>query len=93
MKKGQVIGCILSKIQSDPAVYGDDAEAFRPERMLDEKFEKLPKHAWKVGVHTVFCENQADLFVAFWNRCSRLYWEGICMAGSATHHCIAIADL
>lgn len=47
VKKGQTIGCILSKIQSDPKVYGEDAEAFRPERMLDEKFEKLPKHAWK----------------------------------------------
>ncbi len=40
--------CLLGKIQRDPAVFGDDAEEFRPERMLDENFEKLPKNAWKV---------------------------------------------
>ena len=45
---GQVIVALLPGIHRDPAVYGDDAEAFRPERMLDERFEKLPKNAWKV---------------------------------------------
>lgn len=38
---------ILSKVHSDPAVYGDDAHLFKPERMLDEHFDKLPKNAWK----------------------------------------------
>ena len=44
--------CELSKIHKDPAVYGDDAEVYRPERMLDEEFNKLPKNAWKVSSHT-----------------------------------------
>lgn len=39
--------CLLGKIQRDPKVWGDDAEQFRPERMLDENFSKLPKNAWK----------------------------------------------
>ena len=38
---------LISKSQQDPDVYGDDAKEFKPERMLDEKFEKLPKSAWK----------------------------------------------
>ena len=40
---------ILQKIQIDPEVYGDDAQLFRPDRMLDENFNKLPKNAWKVS--------------------------------------------
>lgn len=45
---GQVLLAVLPAIHRDPAVYGDDAEAFRPERMLNEHFDKLPKNSWKV---------------------------------------------
>lgn len=48
LKKDWVIFCLVGKIQRDPKVYGEDANGFRPERMLDEEFEKLPKAAWKV---------------------------------------------
>lgn len=34
-------------IHRDVAVYGEDAEEFRPERMLDEEFNKLPPNSWK----------------------------------------------
>jgi cytochrome P450 / NADPH-cytochrome P450 reductase len=47
IKAGQPIICLLPKIHRDPAVYGDDAESFIPERMLDEPFSKLPKNSWK----------------------------------------------
>ncbi|KAF4120958.1 cytochrome P450 / NADPH-cytochrome P450 reductase [Geosmithia morbida] len=42
-------GCVLMMrpVHTDPAVYGDDALEFKPERMVDENFEKLPKNAWK----------------------------------------------
>lgn len=47
VKPGSRITMNLAKVQKDPKVYGDDAESFRPDRMLDEKFNKLPKNAWK----------------------------------------------
>ena len=45
--RGKSIVCLIGKIMQDPKVFGEDAEEFRPERMLDDSFEKLPKNAWK----------------------------------------------
>lgn len=45
--KDEPVAIHIGKIHRDPAVYGDDADEFKPERMLDGKFEKLPKNAWK----------------------------------------------
>ncbi|PNS14900.1 hypothetical protein CAC42_2129 [Sphaceloma murrayae] len=47
IKAGQPILCFLPKIQTDPEVYGEDAQNFRPERMMEENFVKLPGQAWK----------------------------------------------
>ncbi|KAJ5124323.1 uncharacterized protein N7515_008148 [Penicillium bovifimosum] len=47
LNKDETIAVNLSKMQRDPKVYGPDADEFKPERMLDENFEKLPKNAWK----------------------------------------------
>lgn len=47
LNEDESIALVLSKIHRDPDVYGPDADEFKPERMLDEKFEKLPKNAWK----------------------------------------------
>ncbi|KAH8900225.1 putative bifunctional P-450:NADPH-P450 reductase [Thozetella sp. PMI_491] len=45
--RDQGVLCLLGRIQRDPKVFGDDADEFRPERMMDGEFEKLPKNAWK----------------------------------------------
>lgn len=45
--KDEQIAMLVKKSHIDPKVYGDDALEFKPERMLDGKFEKLPKNAWK----------------------------------------------
>lgn len=53
VKPGSRITMILAKVHRDPKVYGDDAGIFRPARMLDEHFNKLPKNAWKVSNNQV----------------------------------------
>ena len=47
VKAGDLIFAHLLVSQSDESVYGPDVAAFKPERMLDENFNKLPKGAWK----------------------------------------------
>lgn len=44
---GETVAVLLHNVHRDPAVYGDDSEEFKPERMLDENFNKLPPNAWK----------------------------------------------
>ncbi|QSZ36198.1 hypothetical protein DSL72_007324 [Monilinia vaccinii-corymbosi] len=47
VKPGQSIAAIITAVQRDPTVYGDDVASFKPERMLDEPFKKLPPNSWK----------------------------------------------
>ncbi|RAR07669.1 NADPH-cytochrome P450 reductase-like protein [Stemphylium lycopersici] len=50
VKAGAPIAALLSMVHRDPAVYGEDAEDFCPERMLDEEFERRNKefpNCWK----------------------------------------------
>lgn len=39
---------LLAKLQRDPSIFGDDANEFRPERMLEENFKKIPPNSYKV---------------------------------------------
>lgn len=48
--KGQTIALLLAKSHLDPAVFGETAKDFIPERMLDENFERLNRefpNCWK----------------------------------------------
>ena len=49
VQKGTRLAIMLSKTMRDVRVYGEDADEFKPERMLDEEFEKRPTAAWKVN--------------------------------------------
>ncbi|OTA65736.1 cytochrome P450 [Hypoxylon sp. EC38] len=46
LEKGEFINVLLTKSHLDPTVF-EDPLAFKPERMLDENFNKLPKNSWK----------------------------------------------
>lgn len=50
--KDMALVSFLMAIHQDPAVYGEDAQQFRPERMMNEPFSKLPPNAWKVRVYS-----------------------------------------
>ncbi|KAH9891895.1 bifunctional P-450/NADPH-P450 reductase [Cubamyces lactineus] len=47
VEKGTFITINTVVTQRDPKVWGEDAEQFRPERMLDGKWEALPQNAWQ----------------------------------------------
>ena len=63
---------VLNKVQKDPTVYGDDAELFRPERMLDESFKQLPKNAWKVSKAYLTCHRTCTSMFRFYSKCATL---------------------
>ncbi|KAF9263922.1 cytochrome P450 [Marasmius fiardii PR-910] len=47
VKAGTALSVNIYMLHRDPAVWGDDANEFRPERMLDGKFEALPPNSWQ----------------------------------------------
>lgn len=44
---GDEILVLLPALHRDPAVWGEDAEAFRPERFADDAASRLPPNSWK----------------------------------------------
>ena len=59
INRRDILRANLPKIHRDPLVYGGDPEEFRPERMLNENFDKLPPNSWKV-CYTCYHLFQAD---------------------------------
>ncbi|KAI0474817.1 cytochrome P450 [Xylaria cf. heliscus] len=52
IRRGQSALVFIPALHRDPAVWGDDATEFRPERMTEENVKKLPKNAFKPFGHT-----------------------------------------
>lgn len=58
IRKRDALNTNLVKNHRDPGVYGVDAESVKPEKMVDEAFQKLPPRSWKVRYpnnETFFC--------------------------------------
>ncbi|THU85308.1 fatty acid hydroxylase [Dendrothele bispora CBS 962.96] len=47
VKAGTYLRLHIWAMHKDPTIWGEDANEFRPERMLDGKFEALPPNAWQ----------------------------------------------
>ncbi|KAH9922470.1 cytochrome P450 [Fomitopsis serialis] len=47
VKKGEAVTVLEVVMMRDPKVWGEDADEFKPERMLEENFAKLPPNAWQ----------------------------------------------
>ncbi|KAL4252643.1 Bifunctional cytochrome P450/NADPH--P450 reductase [Abortiporus biennis] len=47
IEKDTLIVVGVAMAQRDPKVWGPDAEEFKPERMLDGKFEAMPPNSWQ----------------------------------------------
>lgn len=39
----------LNRIGRDPEIYGEDADIYKPERMMESEFKKIPASAFKVS--------------------------------------------
>ena len=56
MKPDDHIMVLVGKSQKDPKVWGETAEEFEPDRMLDENFDKIMQEypgSWKVNCSTL----------------------------------------
>jgi cytochrome P450 len=72
VRKGNMATVQIAFLHRDPLVYGEDAESFKPERMLDGKFEALPVSNALVNMHRAD-RNSAKSMVALWKRRSSMY--------------------
>ena len=56
IKEGQMISGIWHHFHRDPSIWGEDSDEFRPERMLEANFAKLPPNAFKPVSAQSFCK-------------------------------------
>lgn len=47
ISKDDAVNAVVYAAHRDPRVYGEDADLWKPERMLVDDFKKLPPNAWK----------------------------------------------
>lgn len=84
---------LIGAMQRDPNLYGEDANLFKPERMLLENFKKLPSAAWKVWQSPSTIFDFANNLSAVWKRSQSMHWTCFRMAGVAYDNGNAATEL
>lgn len=59
LKRNEAMFVLMPPLHRDASAYGDDVNEFRPERMLEENFNKLPPGCFKVS--SVFLRHVTNL--------------------------------
>ena len=77
VKKGDFIIIVTSCVHRDPKIWGEDANEFRPERMMDGKFEALPVRCFSLSGFPLMLsnlyDNVAQRLAALRFRCPRVH--------------------
>ncbi|KAI0183157.1 cytochrome P450 [Xylaria flabelliformis] len=47
VSKDDIVTCNIRGLHHDRRIWGEDADDFRPDRLMDGRWEKLPPNAWK----------------------------------------------
>lgn len=94
IKKDVPVSCLLRCLHRDPKIWGNDAEAFRPERLMGGAFEALPKGAWQPVCcpQTLGCQSNMDLLLIQTHLLVRrwlasMHWQILFFSGNVRHHC------
>lgn len=80
VRRNQPVFVLTPGLHRDATAFGDDVEEFKPERMMEENFQKLPPGCYKVRlrrwrpttIHSTIWLT-AFLHVALWERYTGLY--------------------
>lgn len=78
VKRNQPVFILNPGLHRDRSAFGDDAEEFKPERMFEDNFKKLPPNCYKVRICIQWPLplqfDLADRDLAFRKWASRMHW-------------------
>ena len=86
IEKTDTIMMALPKIHTDPKVYGEDAQEFKPERMMDDKLDDIPAGAFKASLRRSHVNHYTNSFAAFWQWYKSMHRQSASVARGNPNH-------